>query len=99
MRNVQSVDTIGPVDIELGTDASPDGPCKTVAANRTGATRAAATTPMIFLRMWLESFRSTLVEIFASAAALCATGRAGTAAVTNAFHDTLLQSMRVPVSD
>jgi hypothetical protein len=78
MRNVESVDTIGPVDIELGTDASPDGPCKTVAANRTGATRAAATTPLIFLRRWLESWRSTLVEICASAAALCATGRART---------------------
>jgi hypothetical protein len=52
MRNVESVDTIGPVDIELGTDASPDGPYKTVAANRTGATRAAATTPVIFLRRW-----------------------------------------------
>jgi len=55
MRNVESVDTIGPVDIKLGTDASPDGPCKTVAANRTGATRAAATTPLIFLRRWKQA--------------------------------------------
>ena len=30
--------TIGPADIEPGTDASPDGLCRTVSANRTGAT-------------------------------------------------------------
>jgi integrase-like protein len=47
----------------------------------------------------LESWRSTLVEICASAAALCATGRARTAADTNAVHDRLLQSMRVRFSD
>src|SRR5258706_13092640 len=43
--------------------------------------------------------RSTLVEICASKAALCATGRARTAADTNAVHDRLLQSMRVRFSD
>src|SRR5260370_19936045 len=47
----------------------------------------------------LESWRSTLVEIYASKAALCATGRARTAADTNAVHDRLLQSMRVRFSD
>src|SRR5712671_5380290 len=47
----------------------------------------------------LESWRSTLVEICASKAALCATGRARTAADTNAVHDRLLQSMRVRFSD
>src|SRR5260221_1722066 len=49
------------------------------------------------LRLW--SWRSTLVEICASKAALCATGRARTAADTNAVHDRLLQSMRVRFSD
>src|SRR5260370_24616319 len=39
----------------------------------------------------------TLVEICASKAALCATGRA--AADTNAVHDRLLQRMRVRFSD
>src|SRR5260221_14443491 len=42
---------------------------------------------------------STSVEICASKAALCATGRARTAADTNAVHDGLLQSMRVRFSD
>src|SRR6266436_3888498 len=46
----------------------------------------------------LESWRSTSVEICASKAALCATGRARTAADTNAVHDRLLQSMRVQFS-
>src|SRR6266446_6287178 len=49
------------------------------------------------LRLW--SWRSTLVEICASKAALCATGRARTAADTNAVHDRLFQSMRVRFSD
>ena len=39
------------------------------------------------------------VGICASKAALCATGRARTAADTNAVHDRLLQSMRVRFSD
>jgi hypothetical protein len=39
------------------------------------------------------------LEICASKAALCATGRARTAADTNAVHDRLLQSMRVRFSD
>src|SRR5260221_14308466 len=47
----------------------------------------------------LESWRSTLVEICASKAALCATGHARTTADTNAVHDRLLQSMRVRFSD
>src|SRR5260370_24905518 len=47
----------------------------------------------------LESWRSSLVEICASKAALCATGRPRTAADTNAVHDRLLQSMRVRFSD
>ena len=38
MGIVESVDTIGPGDFELLTDASPAGPCKTVSANRTEAT-------------------------------------------------------------
>ena len=42
---------------------------------------------------------STSVGICASKAALCATGRARTAADTNAVHDRLLQSMRVRFSD
>src|SRR5712671_6958113 len=41
----------------------------------------------------------TLVGICASKAALCATGRARTAADTNAVQDRLLQSMRVRFSD
>src|SRR5260370_26504809 len=41
----------------------------------------------------------TSVGICASKAALCATGRARTAADTNAVHDRLLQSMRVRFSD
>src|SRR5258705_12166884 len=49
------------------------------------------------LRLW--SWRSTSVGICASNAALCATGRARTAADTNAVHDRLLQSMRVRFSD
>src|SRR5258707_12647418 len=49
------------------------------------------------LRLW--SWRSTSVGICASKAALCATGRARTAADTNAVHDRLLQSMRVRFSD
>src|SRR6266446_9408608 len=49
------------------------------------------------LRLW--SWRSTLVEICASKAALCATGRARTAADTNAVPDRLLQSMCVRFSD
>src|SRR6266404_1593417 len=47
----------------------------------------------------LESWRSTLVEICASKAALCATSRARTAADNHAVHDRLLQSMRVRFSD
>src|SRR5713101_1458510 len=35
--NVWSVGTIGPDGLELGTDASPAGPCKTVSVNRIGA--------------------------------------------------------------
>jgi hypothetical protein len=42
---------------------------------------------------------ATAAEICASKAALCATGRARTAADTNAVHDRLLQSMRVRFSD
>src|SRR5258708_26423397 len=49
------------------------------------------------LRLW--SWRSTSVGICASKEALCATGRARTAADTNAVHARLLQSMRVRFSD
>src|SRR5260370_26886847 len=49
------------------------------------------------LRLW--SWRSTSVGICASKAAFCATGRARTAADTNAVHDRFLQSMRVRFSD
>src|SRR5260370_16649885 len=49
------------------------------------------------LRLW--SWRSTSVEICASKAALCATGRARTPADTNAVHDRLLQSMRATDRD
>jgi hypothetical protein len=37
-----NLDTLSPVDIELGTDASAAGLCKMVSANRTGAIKAAA---------------------------------------------------------
>jgi hypothetical protein len=40
--NVWSVGTIGPDGLELGTDASPAGPCKTVSVNRIGAVKRAS---------------------------------------------------------
>jgi hypothetical protein len=53
-------------------------------------------------RAWLLAIGGRLrveYDACASKAALCATGRARTAADTNAVHDRLLQSMRVRFSN